>query len=628
MKKILILLVWILSIINIKPVFSNEIEAPDLKFSEMGGGKFIYCNNPEPIGRANLSDNSNPNSSYIMNNYNIEPDKYILYICHANRTEIKNVNGKIIESGFDIELDVQFKANKDTKILLNSIGFEVPKENLYYENGELIQYEDNWACLNAVANYMQRPIYRLNSNKKYIPQKFEPVEIDIKTGEELWLSDYIYNYQSVGWLKPVHIIADIQIIEGNVDINVAALKSNSVLKDRTNHNNNAKFGIYYRDRQYKGIANTLPQMISTKLNYTIDDNTKHGTALPVKVYNQYNKEGNKVDAWITNINPQADIYARNFAAETDMIKMSYYDESKLNYYGKDVGQKNSVWNFDVFHSDTKNYTGLETGYTQENYIPNYELGIDKDNIKFSCNLGNYGVTNVYNLSIKNDGTQTKYFNYKLTTISNNIVNVKNENGEYINSYSVCKSSSNERKTDIMACVELPPNQTTNFSLEVTLTINYPGGMENKFEITDTKPELVFLNNNYKKSLITRGFTGKEFFKWYDKRFYISYNNRDWFEKEVSDEFKQICDGNWNNYELKCAGDNYTLRWCAYDSAPNYYKEGLDYYKSIYILDKDFKITNKYDFDKYPSEISFSDGIFFVKAGSSYYSQDGINWVKY
>ncbi|MBQ7901263.1 MAG: hypothetical protein IJ365_04785, partial [Clostridia bacterium] len=159
---------------------SSSVHAADLKFTPDGGGYFIYCNNNEFIRRMDLSDNSNPEPTYIMNNLNMTNGKYTLYFSHINHTEltksqkpidssdIKKMNlsqeqldefSEVIEAGFDIETDVLFRAETNTKIRITSIGFEVQKPLDYYYTNRLIRYEDSWGCLSAVADYMQRPIY-------------------------------------------------------------------------------------------------------------------------------------------------------------------------------------------------------------------------------------------------------------------------------------------------------------------------------------------------------------------------------------------------------------------------------------------------------------------------------------
>ena len=41
----------------------------------------------------------------------------------------------------------------------------------------------------------------------------------------------------------------------------------------------------------------------------------------------------------------------------------------------------------------------ESGVSQDNYSPNFELDITKDNHGVACSMGNYGVTTRYNLSL-------------------------------------------------------------------------------------------------------------------------------------------------------------------------------------------------------------------------------------
>ena len=62
-----------------------DTNAPDLKFTPDGGGYYIYCNNNEFIRRRDLSDTSNPNPEYLMNNLNMTNGKYTLYFSHINQ---------------------------------------------------------------------------------------------------------------------------------------------------------------------------------------------------------------------------------------------------------------------------------------------------------------------------------------------------------------------------------------------------------------------------------------------------------------------------------------------------------------------------------------------------------------
>ncbi len=617
------LFICILFILNFGTVivFANV----DLKFSAAGGGKFIYCNNPERIKRNNLSDTSIMYPSYIMNNENLDVGKYEVYASHLNYTELRDRSGAIIEPGFNIELDMEFKAKEDTKILLTAVGFETPTQSLYYKNGNWATAQSSWECLNAVADFLQKPIYQINSDKKYIPNKFEPVEIEIKAGESAWLSKYIYNYSVVSWLRSVHILTSFEILSGKIDVNIAAIKSNSNLGDRANHSENARYGIYYRDRQYKGISDTLPEFYSDELNYTIDDNTQDGTLLPVTVYNQYKPEGNTVTKWYTHINPQEDVWARQASVESDMADFYYYDENKLQYYGKYISDedKSPVWNFDTYHSDTKTYAGQSD---PQYYAPNYELDINKENSSIGCNLGNYEVRTNYRLNVTNNGQNTRYFKFNLNTSSNNVVAVKDENGNFLNPYYICKGSSYPAKTDTVACVELPPNQSTKFIIEVILPINYPGGMVNSFEISDESTNFELLEDEKINRITPKNFTGKEYYKWINKDLYTSTDLENWTKHELNDKTKKIFNENWENYEIKKAGDGYIARFSAYDIGPSFYWPGMPFFTNVYMLDKDFNLIKKCTFDQYPTEMSYAKGIYYVKAGQQrYHSRDGEMW---
>lgn len=611
-------------------VFAND--SYDLKFSPVGEGKYIYCNNPERISRNNLSDMSNRNPSYIMNNENLTTGKYSVNACHLNRTELRDRTGAISEAGFDIELDIQFKAKEDTKLILTAVGFSTPQKEFYRNEGDekWTLFQTSWECMQTLADYMQRPIYQINSYKSHIPNKFEPVEIDIKKGQEMWLSRYISNYSTVTWMKSVHILTDFEIISGSIDLNIAALRANSNLGDRNNHDNEASYGIYYRDRQYKGIADTLPEVYSQQLQYTIDDNTEDGTVLPVTVYNQYKPDGNTVTSWFTHINPHEDIWARNSTAESDMLTMKYRDPLKLTYYGKNIdeSEKSDIWTFDVFHSDTKTYNSAQSIYGIDDYSPNYRLRASGNNVSLACNLANYDIKTNYRISVTNNGQNTRYFNYKLDTTSNNVVSVKDENGNYIDSYSICKGSNIPKKQDVMACIELPPNETTSFMIEILLPINYPGGMQNSFEISDTKTEFKFLEDDRQKNVLEQKYTGKEYIKWVNGNIYTSVDKKNWEEHILNAATKRIFDGIWDDFDIKSTSDGYIARFAAYDAGPAFYRTAMVFYKDIYILDKDFNLVSKHSFDNYVTDMSHAKGVYYAESNGRHYSLDGKKWNVY
>lgn len=621
-------------------------EAPELRFAPDGGGYYIYCNNNEFIRRSDLSDKSNPNPQYLMNNINMVNGRYTLYFSHINHTELPVLETNedsadmdwsavseedlqkrydVTECGFDIETDVEFKAKTDTKIRFTSIGFEVQQPLDYYYTNTLIRYENPWGCLSAVSDYMQRPIYELGGVTKYKPRNFEPIEAELKAGETLWLSEYIENYAAVPWLKPVHLLADFEILYGCADINIAAMKSGDTLKDRSMHSTDAAHGSFYRDRQYKGVANTLPS-VTAKLAYEIDDSVKDGSRLPVKVVNRYtatgNETGNETDNWITHINPYDSRTIQRYTAESDMLELEYFDPSKKKLYGENVpdAKRDSIWRFDVEHSDAKRYT-IGSAPSAAEFVPNYELSVFKDNSKAGANLANYCVRTNYELTVKNNGASTRYFNYAAKTTSGIVVSVKDENGSYVGDFAVQKLYGSEQREEAMASVELPPQTETRFTVEVFLPINYVGGIKNAFIITDKKTELEFPQDMKQRRVIDPNYTGRDFVKWENDALKVSVDGEAWRTVESEENVKSIFEGNSDNFTVCAVGDYYAVMWDAFVPTPAYYTAYLKYKSEIFFLDKDFKLVKALKTEGYPEEIRYAGGKYYIKAGKVYVTED-------
>lgn len=617
----------------IKHEYFDGIYAQDLKFTPDGGGKFIYVNNNEGILRSHITDSSNPTPEYIMKNEGLSSDAYSLYLSFINRTETRFQTTNVIdEQGFDIELDVEFYAKESSVLKINAIGFSVTDYDTYFENGVLTKKDRPWSCLTAVSDYTGRPIYQQNSSVKYFPRKFTPQSIKLKKGDTVWLSEFIENYRSVPWLKGVQILADVQIISGTMDINIAALRSKAALGDRSAHVKNAHSGKYYRDRQYKGIADTLPSVTSDVLSYTIDEYFVGGTFLPVTVYNQFQPDGNTLNKWFTHLNPQEDIWSRDLCAESDMLSFKYKDSSKLDYYGAFVREpdKDDVWVFDCFHSDTTNWDGEEfTGYKKSEYIPNYPLTTARENSGFGCNLGNYGVKTNYHLKIENTSGKTRYFNYHLKTTSDNLINVRDINGIYLTPYTVTKGQTDTKVLDTLACVELPDGKTTEFILEVTLPTNCAGGMENSFSVTDIPTEIVFEETKASPYLKKSNFTGSEYYKWENGELFISPDNKTFTKQEIDVKTTALFENKWNDYEIRRAGKGYTARCSAYLDTPSLYAETLKYFNNLYILDENFNVISQKQFDFFPIDVSYAFGKYYVSTkNGNFYSKDGVNWNEF
>ncbi|MGN1116388.1 MAG: hypothetical protein ACI4TH_07465, partial [Candidatus Ornithomonoglobus sp.] len=394
-------------------------EPSELIFTQDKGGKYIYCNNHERIRSTDLADKSVENSKYLMNNEGLKPDKYAAFISFLNQTNLDNNNKPTGRGGFDIEVDVQFKAEEDTRITIERLGFEVPEHRNIFLNGSQYAVEDEWGCFNCWSAYLGMPIKQINSGNVYEMEAFEPVTLTIKAGETVWLSQYIDNYREIPLSRSVNIMTDFTIDSGVCDVNVAALRATGTTGDRGNFNPNAAFGSYVRDRQYKGISDGL-NSVSADLSYTIDDSDAAGK-LPVTVYNHYMPEGNTITDWYTHLNPRADEWSYDLCAESDMLAFDYYDPNKKYLYGSSVPEeeRDDCYHFDVNHVDTSVYDKAY-GASQSKYIPNREMN-DSDTQGYACNLANYGIIYNYNVEITNTGNKKRYLVYKLATSSNNLV---------------------------------------------------------------------------------------------------------------------------------------------------------------------------------------------------------------
>lgn len=615
---------FILSIILFMPGLSSICRAEELKpaelyFEPVGGGKFIYCNNTEGIFREYLADSSNPNPRYTMSNLDLTPDRYYIYLSHINYTYGYDESYNPYGLGFDVELDLEITAKEDSVLRINRAAFETPKVKRYLDDGGNMKYVfPTWGAENAVATMADHDIYMLNSDVVFKNSGYSPKTVSIKKGETVWLSEFIDNYSACAMILPVFMTADTELLSGKVDMNVAELRSkDGKIGDRSDFNrDNVAFGSYLRDRCLKGVADSLPE-VETELEYEIDDTTADGEYLPVKFKNQYTEDEVVLNSWVTNLNPQDDIWAKYTTAESDMLAFKYYDPSKLEFYGSNVpkDRQSDTWIFDTRHSDTREYVS-ESGFSKENYIPNYELSPEKDNQGFGCSMGNYGVTTRYNLKITNNGEKTRYFNYDASTAADIIVTMKNKDGSLWRGQEhpiIAKGGHGTNiVTDTCAYAELPPHSTTEFTLETLLPVNYLGGVTNAFRISDAKPNMTFLTS-YRTML-------PDYDTIYNKYF-------DEYSQKADDATKELLSGNLDNFEVTKTNRGYMLRFKAWDANPNFQGNFKTVGSDIYFLDNNFCYTGKSHFDEFPLKAVESDGKCTVtlQSGKRLFSADEKTW---
>ncbi len=633
MKKIFILLSIFL--------LCTAANAADLKFTPDGGGKFIYCNNNEFIRRSDLADISNPNPEYIMENKGLKSGKYTLYFSHINHTEVtdflnrypdsaeapesltaeelKDLN-KIKETGFDIEVDVRFCAKGDTVIKFTALGFEAQSPKNYYLKNRLVNYEDRWSSLSCLADYFKAPILSLDSEYSYQPRPFEEKTVTVKDGEDFWLSEIIENYASVGWLKPVMLISDFEIVKGEADVFVAALKSDVFIRQRRNLAENIAPGRYYRDGQYKGVANSLPS-VTAPLSFEIDDSVKDGSRLNVTIYNQYVPDGLEVSEWHTNINPQNDSNVRRSAAESDILPLTYKDETKLSLYGDDVEDKSDIWYFDTKHSATRN-SGK----------PNYPLDTIKYSVKKAVGLANYCVKNNYKIKIKNNSKNDRYFRYNANCTADLLAWVTFADGTRQLPYIVSKGQNDSVREKTLAEVKLEAGKETEFTLTVFLPINNTGAILNSFSIESEPAEFKFNEDLKISSVVDKNFTGKDYVALKGGAFIKSGDRKEGEVIFPTDEVKKIISGNERRFKVKRLGDKYVLYYADFVETPAYYSVEANAVSTVYFLNDDFSLSGKVGFANdlvcgFPFMFSYAGGKYYIRGGSTMASADTVNWER-
>lgn len=596
------------------------VQAADLKFTPREGGKYIYCNNHEFIYPSDLADITNEHPRFLMSNEDMTADSYTLFASHINHTEQKNSWGAIAGKGFDIELDVMFSAKEDSVIKLTSLGFEVPDNVKFYANKEELTAEKEWGCFTAWASYLGTRISQLDSGEKYEPVPFEPTELELKAGETVWLSKFIPNYRSVPLWRPVHLMTDFQIVSGKCDINIAAVKSRGTVGNRTYVSPNAEFGAFVPQYEMKGIANSKNE-VDAYLELEIPGYMFEGK-LPVTVYNRYAPNGKTVTTWYTNLNPSADIWNKDNLAEDCMLAFEYKDPSKLKYYGTSAKNKDDVWHFDTSHALVWNYN-KELGVPKSKFDPNFELS---GNIPEEyCNvLGNYGVLQNYHITVTNSGYSDKWLNYTLNTAANNLIILRDENGEIMSGYPLTKGTVGVKETDTMASVKVAAQQTVKFTLTVVLTTNHIGGMENSFVVTDRPSPVNTYNSNYVYNVKDSSFTGREYIRFEDGKLYVSEDNRTWQEQWIDEEVRDMFKKSGNELQLTWTGNGYIATNNQYSGIPFYIVR--DYYREVWGLDENFGYKWKTDYGISPTASSGAFGIYYIKAGSNFYSTDGENWL--
>lgn len=592
------------------------VEPQILEFKPAGGGKYIYCNNPEAVDSSTLVNSDKPR--YIMNNDNLGPGTYYLYLSHYNFIGLENNVDKVSK---DMELDVELTPTSEScTYTISRVGFETTTPLAWYDKDNIKQIGiSQWGLFNCCAETMQRTLVEADGSAVY-EYKGLSKEQTVTASDTRWLSEFTPNYSVVHYREPVHCQAILEIKSGTMNVNVCAFEAGEKLGDRSTFRKDAENGLVRYDRTIKGIADTLPQ-VEAELEYEIDDTDGDGTHLPVISYNRYAPDGITLEEWNTNISPLDDPWAKAMADESGMLAFEYKDKNKLTYYGSSVpeSEKSDIWYFDTHHTDTHAYENQPGTNGAAAYSPNYEITTEDNASGYATNLGNYGVTYTYNLKITNNGCTDRYFTYAPTTASKIIVYTDEKGREP--GYGLVKKAYNDHTQEVMSVVKLPAGETTEFSVNMILPVNYNGGMKNAFIIRDNAEETDY------EGLIENA-PEREYVKPISGKYLSEYKDR------LPAETLAAFDGTLGCYEVINCGDFYAMRWCEWDGSPYLYSTSWWLCNHVYILDKGFNVTGYHTFDSLPVKMSRSSGYdpmgisyVYVKTadGKIYSSADGMEW---
>ena len=606
--------------------YAAEQQPIPVRFTKAGGGQYIYCNNPEYVGEEDLSTDENKKATYMMKCENLQPDTYSVFFCFYNWTD------------FDIEPDMEFYTDSGAEIRIDSVAYCLPSGDEF------------WDCIGAWADFLDINIRTLNGYQQYVPfqgREF-PITLSLGQGETDWTSQYIYNYKTVPSKVTFLMLVKFTVLSGEVDVNFAALKHYGNLRDRSHHNPDALPGTYRRDTSIKGIETESLPMVEADLNVEITADTKNGTTLPVRIFNQYYNDGNTADCWMTNINPNRDEYmfSKTVAVGSDMLTFQFEDDSKLSYYGENVpmDQRDNIWVFDIYHHDTTNY---EEGmpWNEEDHIPNAYTGTKMDinnlpNLDWEFNLGNFGVTNRYHLNVYNSDNQPRILNYFLeTSLSSNIMIVRDKNGVMLNPYTLqpenpfalCKGINNSKVNSCLFSVEVPAGERVEYILDLILPTNCFGGMVNSLTVDSRKKLMPVAGNDFPQHLEEFPFSdvffnGQEYMRWRNEELYHLQDGT-WTKINLPSSAMEVFRHRSRNYEIVKTDWGYAARFCGWDGGLDWCIANTASQNKIYLFDRNFRYLSTKEAPTYVYDLLSANGKIYYWADDIYETSDGKNFTK-
>lgn len=439
-----------------------------LDFVHQPGGKYIYSSNPEEVEEEHLGENGN-----MLDHYeNLSPGKYTYMAWYHNGT------------ASPIYTDVLFNAAGSGEIQINRLGVQVFPKDL----------SPHWTGIQAYSDFLQVEIDNsLEPEPDKNPSRFHPTSSALPkqyslSNSSLWLSDinqaaYGKAYPSMeNYSMPIYIIMEFEVLSGTPSLSTVAYKTTT---DKTQLS--LSHAPYVQEVEvsiqssgsptWKGIAQFLPRT-EVGLFHTITGAESDGYAIPVVIENTFGSQTRS--KWTTNLNPQNDAEAYQVIPESSMMGFEYHDGYQ--------------WQF---NTQRTSLARPPTGYPEEGFIPNdvlpfltlppgevissgYYAGLKKQQISIS--QGNYGVEQVYNLTLTNITDADWTFNYRTDTKSGTVVGISVDGDQMQYSCSGSFDDTSAYARFVGRTVTIPGGATVNLTVSVVLTTGDAGWINNEFYI--------------------------------------------------------------------------------------------------------------------------------------------------
>lgn len=405
---------------------------------------YLFDDNPEHLNAKFLADGETP--SGIAHFGSLTPGVYTVFSYHHR--------GYSVDFQADLYYDAVFSSEDSGVFVIEKLGLN-----------------QNWDWNQAWADYSRVPVsmpeylrtFNCTCGGSYwhqpdchavIRDQFRTPNTDrytslgvsrrVTAGAPLYLSDMegyitdngLNHFRYGGWNEPMWMMMQFRVTEGTVNFDTLAYTDKDAAKVNFA---TLKDGVFDNESQYKGIAENAP-VVTAAFSYEITEATPSGP-VPVTVKNARVPEGITVKDGIfaTNVNTWREIHP--IAAESDLMQLKYVDDSKMALYGSQVpeGWRNNVWQFDALH--TKHYGGYDaawqealTGYgvpVGERFQPNIDMKdvkhpagtalCDDDFYKYNaCNLGNFGVTERYEITLTNTDRKPRIFRFSMRSIAGQV----------------------------------------------------------------------------------------------------------------------------------------------------------------------------------------------------------------